>query len=201
MDTANYGAPNAITQVDCLSLQSSYTYTLVLVTLMPASDRTLDFRKVVEEKENGLSDAKRRKIVRTSRNDVGRDGRAQLGKDYIAEAYIIVSILLHGIAKLLYELNNASIQLNHIDTLIRMLASIRKPYLNVDSRNTPLSRNTSRNINLDDTDSSWANIRHLTNEERDQIDLQARVILTRCADRVKEMEVLEKREDHSPAAP
>ena len=38
-----------------------------------------------------------------------------------------------------------------------------------------------------------ASIRHLTNEERDQIDLQARVILTRCSDRVKEMEIIEKR--------
>lgn len=85
-------------------------------------------------------------------------------------------------------------QLSHITTLTRMLANIRKPYLNVDSRNTPLSRQgSSRSIDLAGTDQSWAAIRHLSNEERDQIDLQARVILTRCADRVKEMETLEKR--------
>ena len=75
-----------------------------------------------------------------------------------------------------------------------MLANIRVPYLNVDSRTSPLSRQASRNIDLNESSSSsWVNIRHLTNEERDQIDLQACVILTRCSDRVKEMEALEKR--------
>ena len=72
-----------------------------------------------------------------------------------------------------------------------MLASIRKPYLNVDARPSPLSRQGTRNIDLADAE-SWAGIKQLTNEERDQIDLQARVILSRCADRVKEMEALEK---------
>jgi syntaxin 18 len=74
-----------------------------------------------------------------------------------------------------------------------MLTNIRKPYLNVDSRTIPISRQAPRNIDFSDADPSWAGIRHLTNEERDQIDLQARVILTRCSDRVKEMEALEKR--------
>ena len=77
-----------------------------------------------------------------------------------------------------------------------MLANIRVPYLNIDSRTSPLSHQTPRNIDFNEpssSSSSWANIRYLTNEERDQIDLQARVILTRCSDRVKEMEVLEKR--------
>lgn len=76
-----------------------------------------------------------------------------------------------------------------------MLSSVRKPYLNVDSRGPPLLRQVSRNIDLSGPDQqSWANIKHLTNEERDQIDLQARVILSRCSDRIKEMEALEKRE-------
>jgi syntaxin 18 len=75
-----------------------------------------------------------------------------------------------------------------------MLANIRKPYLNVDSRNPQLSRHSSsRTIDLAGPDQSWSGIRSLTNEERDQIDFQARVILSRCADRVKEMEILEKR--------
>jgi len=73
-----------------------------------------------------------------------------------------------------------------------MLANIRKPYLSLDSRSTPLSRQGTRNTELGTSDQLWAGIRHLTNAERDQIDLQARVILTRCADRVKEMEALEK---------
>lgn len=56
-----------------------------------------------------------------------------------------------------------------------------------------MSRQAPRNIDFNDADPSWAGIRHLTNEERDQIDLQTRVILTRCSDRVKQMEALEKR--------
>ncbi len=74
-----------------------------------------------------------------------------------------------------------------------MLASIRKPYLNIDSRSNALIRNSSRSIDLNNIETSWSHVRHLSNEERDQIDLQARVILKRCADRVKEMEALEKR--------
>ncbi|KAL1738972.1 hypothetical protein HDZ31DRAFT_10264, partial [Schizophyllum fasciatum] len=81
--------------------------------------------------------------------------------------------------------------LEHIRTLTRMLASVRKPYLNVDARTSPLSRQGTRTIDLGRTE-SWGVIKQLTNEERDQIDLQARVILSRCADRVKEMEALER---------
>jgi syntaxin 18 len=82
-------------------------------------------------------------------------------------------------------------QLNHIVTLTRMLSSIRKPYLSVDAHVVPLARQN--NIDLSDSSKSWSGIRHLTDEERDQIDLQARVILSRCADRVNKMEALEKR--------
>lgn len=84
-------------------------------------------------------------------------------------------------------------QLNHIGTLTRMLSSVRKPYLSVDTHAVPLSRHGSLAIDLSDSTKSWSGIRYLTDEERDQVDLQARVILSRCADRVKEMETLEKR--------
>ncbi|KAG7099088.1 hypothetical protein E1B28_000962 [Marasmius oreades] len=72
-----------------------------------------------------------------------------------------------------------------------MLAAIRKPYLNVNSQQTPFS-STSRTIDFNGS-ASWADIKQLSNQERDEIDLQARLILSRCADRVKEMEALEKR--------
>lgn len=78
-----------------------------------------------------------------------------------------------------------------------MLANIRRPYLNVDSRAVPTYRQPARNLDLDASDQSWNAIRRLSNQERDQIDLQARVILTRCADRVKEMEGIEKRMEFS----
>lgn len=53
-------------------------------------------------------------------------------------------------------------------------------------------RPTSRTIDIVGGDQSWGDLRHLTNEERDQIDLQARVILSRCKDRVAQLEDLEK---------
>jgi syntaxin 18 len=89
--------------------------------------------------------------------------------------------------------SNLIAQLNHIGTLTRMLSSIRKPYLSVDAHAVSLSRHGSHTIDLSDSTKSWSGIRYLTDEERDQVDLQARVVLTRCADRVKEMEKLEKR--------
>lgn len=74
-----------------------------------------------------------------------------------------------------------------------MLTSIRKPYLTIETREPLLLQRVARNLDLSGEKDAWANIRHLTNEERDQIDLQARVILSRCAGRIKEMEALEKR--------
>ena len=82
-----------------------------------------------------------------------------------------------------------------------MLTAIRKPYLNLDSRTAPFARQQPRTINLSDAEQSWANIRHLSDKERDQIDLQARVILSRCKDRVAQLEELEKRESSLPDSP
>lgn len=39
----------------------------------------------------------------------------------------------------------------------------------------------------------WVGVKHLSNDERDQIDLQARVVLSKCAERVRDMERIEKR--------
>ncbi|KAF8221721.1 snare protein syntaxin 18/UFE1 [Tricholoma matsutake] len=139
---------------------------------MPSSDRTADFRNFIREKKLTIPDAKRRKPVRFNQSDAALAGQGHFEKEYLSEAYIV---------------------LNHINTLTRMLANIRKPYLNVDTRTTPMSRQAPSNIDFGGADPLWAGIRYLTNEERDQIDLQARVILTRCSDRVKEMEALEKR--------
>lgn len=43
-------------------------------------------------------------------------------------------------------------------------------------------------------DEMWKDVKYLSNEERDQIDLQVRMILARCAQKVRDMEELEKRE-------
>ncbi|THH02388.1 hypothetical protein EW026_g437 [Hermanssonia centrifuga] len=142
---------------------------------MTAINRTAEFREVLTEVQDTIPPAKRRKVSRPSKRtgEHQRQEQDALSKEYMSEGYVI---------------------LNHISTLTRMLATIRKPYLSVDSRNPPLSRHSQRNIDLVDSDQQpWANVKHLTNEERDQIDLQARVILSRCSERIKEMEAIEKR--------
>ncbi|KAJ7047463.1 snare protein syntaxin 18/UFE1 [Mycena alexandri] len=138
---------------------------------MPFSDRTHDFRQVTREKEDALPAAKRRRTHKPN-SEAERDPQLASGNPYITEAYLI---------------------LNHINTLTRVLANIRRPYLNVDSRTGPAYRQLSQTLDLSASDQSWSAIRHLSNQDRDQIDLQARVILTGCADRVKAMETLEKR--------
>jgi syntaxin 18 len=59
---------------------------------MPCSDRTQDFRKVIREQENVLPTAKRRKTSRQA-TDTERNAQLIAGKEYVAEAYIIVSIV------------------------------------------------------------------------------------------------------------
>ncbi|KAF7776240.1 hypothetical protein Agabi119p4_4633 [Agaricus bisporus var. burnettii] len=138
---------------------------------MPFFDQTNIFKTIVKEKWAAVSEVERRKSS-APRRDTNQHVQAGIGKEYLAEAYKI---------------------LHHINTLARTLASVRKPYLNVEAR--PTFRQGPRNIDLNSEsgDTPWASIRYLTNEERDQIDLQARVILTKCADRVKQMEILEKK--------
>ncbi|KAJ7068177.1 snare protein syntaxin 18/UFE1 [Mycena amicta] len=129
------------------------------------SDRTDDFRQSI--RGHSPSPKRRKTAVETE-----RDPQIISGKDFVAEAYVV---------------------LNHISTLTRMLTNIRRPYLNIDSRAGPAHRQPPRSLDFQSSDSSWASIRHLSNPERDEIDLQAKTILTRCADRVKELEALEKR--------
>ncbi|KAK0190994.1 snare protein syntaxin 18/UFE1 [Armillaria mellea] len=138
---------------------------------MAYTDRTSDFKENVRKRQASLPDSDRRRSA-PDRQKQSRE-RDPLGKEYVSEAYKI---------------------LTHITTLTRMLSTIRKPYLNLDSRRGQFGRHTSRTLDFSGSDEqSWSSIRQLSNEERDQIDLQARFILSRCADRVKEMEALEKR--------
>jgi len=74
----------------------------------------------------------------------------------------------------------------------RILHTIRRPYLNVDSHHAHLHTVIDRSLDFSSSD-VWANIKHLTNDERDQIDLQARVVFSKCAERVREMERIEQR--------
>jgi hypothetical protein len=57
---------------------------------MAFTDRTNEFRSTWKEHHRVLPDAKRQKLAKVVNHDHGQDGTVDLGKEYIAEAYIIV---------------------------------------------------------------------------------------------------------------
>ncbi len=77
-------------------------------------------------------------------------------------------------------------QLLHIRSLSKMLSQVQGPYLNLTAASSSKSRPSASDA------FSWANIQVLTDDERDQIDFQAKQLLTTCSDRVREMEQLVK---------
>jgi syntaxin 18 len=78
-----------------------------------------------------------------------------------------------------------------------MLAAVRRAYLDVHARLPPVTRRGARAPDTTGVD-AWADIKYFTNAERDQIDVQARQILVRCAERVHDMETLDKRASSHP---
>ncbi|KAI0291418.1 hypothetical protein BC826DRAFT_1022804 [Russula brevipes] len=136
-------------------------------------DITSNFRDAVYQKRNGLHDSQRNKLGRPphpSPGDTQVDGAPPFMQAYMKEAYMI---------------------LQQIASLTRMLAAVRRAYLDVHARPPPLTRQAVRVLDSTGVD-ALADIKYFTNAERDQIDVQARQILARCADRVRDMETLEK---------
>lgn len=61
---------------------------------MAATFRTSEFRQILNEKEAGLPEAKRRKLSRApKRSDSHSESDALLSKEYIAEAYVVVRMV------------------------------------------------------------------------------------------------------------
>jgi len=77
----------------------------------------------------------------------------------------------------------------HIRSLSQMLSKLKRPYLSFEENHNP---HTPRQENFDASLSNWGNIHSLTDEERDQIDMRAKTIITTCATRVRNLERLEK---------
>lgn len=94
----------------------------------------------------------------------------------------------------------------HIDSLKRFLLSIRPAYL---SDNNRTSRNKTRFTEINSAEASngdslfalfSGNIHSLTDRERDEIDFQAKLIIRRCIDRIKELESAEKARQQQEAS-
>jgi syntaxin 18 len=162
------------------------------------TDRTKEFRTCVEEKRSLYPPDPKAKGK--SRRDVGsNDADVQSGritaKAYLQEAYIIVStqtLPLHSFTQALTRSN----QLKHINTLSRMLTLIRRPYLNISDNEFLALRQTARAFDLGGDEEALASLKYMSNQERDQVDLQAKTILSRCVERVKEMEQIEQSTQH-----
>jgi syntaxin 18 len=156
-----------------------------------AHDITEQFKAIVHQKREEHGDSRRTKLRRPSHLIPGEarvDGAPPFMQAYMKEAYTIVS---HHSRLLTRSLTPEKLQ--HISSLTRMLAAVRRAYLDVHARPPPAARQSVRVLDTTGVD-AWADIKFLTNAERDQMDMQARTILTRCADHVRGMESLEKRE-------
>ena len=152
-----------------------------------AQDITADFRNVVEQKRKGHGDTRRSKLGRPTPGDA--DGAPPFMQAYMKEAYTIVSQVLFLFIAFLRATRG---KLQQVTSLARMLAAVRRTYLDVHARLPPVTRQAVRALDTSGVD-TWADIKYFTNAERDQIDVQAQKILSRCADRVHDMETLEKR--------
>ena len=156
-----------------------------------AHDITEDFRSIVHQQHKEHGDSRRIKLRPRSHLIPGEarvDGAPPFMQAYMKEGYTIVS---HHPQLLIQTLTFGKLQ--HITSLTRMLTAVRRAYLDVHARLPPATRQTVRMLDTTGMD-AWADIKFFTNAERDQIDMQARTILARCADHVRDMESLEKRE-------
>ncbi|KAI9462536.1 hypothetical protein F5148DRAFT_1016206 [Russula earlei] len=136
-------------------------------------DITSDFRSIVNQKRESLGDSGRSMLGRPSHpapGDSQLEGAPPFMQTYMKEAYTI---------------------LQHTTSLTRMLSTVRRAYLDVHARQPPVTRQAVRAFDTNSVD-ALADIKYFTNTERDQIDIQARKILARCAERVHDMETLEK---------
>ena len=156
-----------------------------------AHDITGEFRIFVDQRRKGLGDSRRTKSGKQPHptpGDTQTDGAPPFMQAYMKEAYTIVSHY-----RILFPLLLTREKLQQIGSLTRILAAVRRAYLDVHARIPPVTRQAVRALDTTGAD-AWADIKYFTNAERDQIDVQARHILARCADRVHDMETLERRE-------
>jgi syntaxin 18 len=152
-------------------------------------DRTLEFRQYIRDSQAFLSP---NTPIKPRRSGQGKHEDDQLSRAtsiaYMQDAYTIVSICNMD---LINELLN-KLQLKHIQALTKVLAIIKRPYLNVEANDMVSARDAGAVVDLMADGTALASLKRLSGQQRDQVDLQAKIIITRCAERVRAMEQLEK---------
>ncbi|XAO25036.1 hypothetical protein I312_103845 [Cryptococcus bacillisporus CA1280] len=144
---------------------------------MPATDQTTRFKSILTTQKSSLAASTRSK----SPAPISRKGKVKEGEDegeFLKEAYRIHT---------------------HLRSLQQLLASVRKAYLST-VEPPPLSRRPKepeRNVNgdakVEEEWARWEKVKYLTDKERDEIDLRARMILRRCQERIGILEVTEQK--------
>ncbi|OWZ75729.1 syntaxin 18 [Cryptococcus neoformans Bt85] len=144
---------------------------------MPAADQTTLFRSILTTQQSSHPNLARSK----SPAPISRKGKAKEGEDegeFLKEAYRIHT---------------------HLRSLQQLLSSVRKAYLST-VEPPPLSRRPKehrKDVNGDSKEEEewarWEKVKYLTDKERDEIDLRARMILRRCQERVGILEMTEQK--------
>ncbi|WWD21290.1 hypothetical protein CI109_105774 [Kwoniella shandongensis] len=155
---------------------------------MPSVNRTPVFQSILTTQLSSLPQSSRSKSPSgrsTSRErsakGKGKDESSRANEEFLKEAYRI-----HA----------------HLSSLQHLLVSVRKPYLST-VEPPPLSRRAPRDTDRrnvgdgedgDDVEEwrKWERVKYLTDRERDEIDLRARMILRRCKERVGALELSEQ---------
>lgn len=135
---------------------------------------TDDFRGIVKQRYEQLPESTKRKRENGPFHS-HRDVR-QPKDEWMREAYRLTS---------------------SISSLEKFLASIRKAYLsNTSGSSYSISSNIPTSLSKDADPSidlaAWANIKTMTERDRDAVDFEARVIIKQCLEYVKQMEEVEK---------
>jgi hypothetical protein len=81
-----------VTAITGLLLITTRTSLKPRINYMPGVDRTTDFHELLTQKRNAIPEAKRRKITKYAKSDPPGESQNLLGKEYLAEAYVIVCI-------------------------------------------------------------------------------------------------------------
>jgi syntaxin 18 len=157
-------------------------------------DQTDAFRSLVAEgsKSASSSPASSRPGSRAASRTRQRDEQQNKAKDdgFLTEAYQIVRVSQLTTPPL-FTADNP--QHGHLADLGRMLKTIRKPYLST-TEPPPLSRRsrTAAAAGDDDELKRFEGTKYLSERERDEIDVRAKMILRRCKERVGLLEDAEK---------
>ncbi|WWC64015.1 uncharacterized protein I303_106621 [Kwoniella dejecticola CBS 10117] len=146
---------------------------------MPPIDLTSSFQSVFSEKLSSVPPSIRSKSpsrISTSRKGKGKQADHEDEEEFLKEAYRIY---------------------NHLQSLEYLLITVRKAYLSnvepppLSRRNHRLQPDSAERDKEEDEWKRWEKVKYLTDKERDEIDLRARMILRRCKDRVNVMEAAE----------